>query len=155
LSGSNEQLFQPVPDQLTALISKLIPFPTEASAGTRPKVRILDGTGKLSHGVSAAPALVRGGGQIVAVGNASSFNYGQTQLVYSDDSQKDAVDKLAASLGIGQVVKSDQQNNDVDVTVILGSDYSPTTAHGGDTVITTPPTNIGTVTVTSGVGGGH
>jgi hypothetical protein len=152
LPGSSDTLFSPVPEQMTPLVAKLIPFPTEAALGTRPKARILDGTGKLDHGVSAAPILVRGGAQIAAVGNAANFDYTTTQLIYTDDSQKDLIDKLAAALGVGEVVKSAQQNADVDVTVILGTDFANRPVSADDTVITTPATNIGTVTVTSAGG---
>jgi len=144
------QLYLPVDGEVKALVSRLIPFPVEAVPGGRPKVRILDGTGRLDHGVAAAPALVSAGGQITAVGNAANFDYKTTQVIYYDDAQQAAATQLRDALGVGEVVKSSQPTHDVDMIVILGTDYAAKPVAQRGTVVTTPPEIIGTVPITQG-----
>jgi hypothetical protein len=148
-------LFVPDAAATQALVGRLIPFPIEATPGGRVKTRILDGTGQLDHGVGAAPALVRAGGQITGIGNAANFNYPTTQVIYYDDARREAADALRAALGVGELVKSADPTHDVDVTVILGRDYASRPAPSNDTVVTSPPTGLGTVPVTTrgGTGG--
>lgn len=131
-----------------AQMAKLIPFPVEATPGSRVKTRVLDGTGKLKHGVGATPALVKAGGQITGIGNASNFDYKITQVIFYDDAQKQAAEKLLTALGVGELAKSADPTHDVDITVILGADYAARPAPVDETVITSPSEVVGTVTVT-------
>ncbi len=137
----------PVEADVQALVAQMIPFPVSPIPGARLRVRILDGTGTLSHGVNAAPLLVKGGGQIDAVGNAMRFDYATTQLVYHDDAQRPAVEKLRAALGVGELVKTERGNDNADVTVILGKDFAASPAASKSSVITSPPTAVGTTII--------
>ena len=140
----------PVQDDVQALVAQLIPFPVSPIPGARLRVRILDGTGTLSHGVNAAPLLVKGGGQIDAVGNAMRFDYATTQLVYHDDEQRAAVEKLRAALGVGELVKTERGNDNADVTVILGKDFAASPAASKSSVLTPPPPAVGTTIIGQG-----
>ena len=79
----NEQ-FRGDPDAMAEAVASIIPFP-EGAPGARPRLRVLDGTGKLDNGVSAAIVLGAAGAQIDVVGNARSFGQATTQFVYYDD----------------------------------------------------------------------
>jgi len=131
-----------------AQIAKLIPFPIGATPGSRVGIRVLDGTGKLEHGVAALPALVKGGAQITGIGNAANFDYQTTQIIFYDDARKDAADRLRLALGVGELAKSNDVAHDVDVTVVLGADFANRPPPPGDTVVTRPPEVLGTVPVT-------
>ncbi len=91
--------------------------------GVRPRLRVLDGTGKLDNGVSAAVVLAAAGAQIDVVGNARSFGQATTQFVYYDDAFAEQAQKLRDALGVGEVVRSEQTNSATDLTVVLGEDY--------------------------------
>ncbi|MBI2703672.1 MAG: LytR C-terminal domain-containing protein [Actinobacteria bacterium] len=144
-------LYLPDVEGVAALSSKVIPFPIEVTPGARASTRILDGTGRLANGVGAAPALVKAGGQITGIGNAATFDYKTTQIIFYEDAKKDAADKMRLALGVGELAKSSDPTHEVDVVVILGADYAATPA-SNDTVLTTPPSVVGTVPVTSAGG---
>ncbi len=131
-----------------AQIARIIPFPIEATPGSRLRTRVLDGTGKLEHGVGATPALVAAGAQISGIGNAAGFDVKTTQVIFYEDTQRPAAEKLLAALGVGELAKSADPVHDVDVTVILGGDYAAKPPSSQQTVITSPPQNLGTVPVT-------
>lgn len=131
-------VYVPVADDVRQLVSQIIPFPVSSIPGARVRTRILDGTGRLDHGISAAPLLVRGGAQIDAVGNAARFDYTTTELVYSDENVRPQVERLREALGIGALRKTDSTAQAVDVTVVLGSDFaaSPIASRGTGVVVT-------------------
>ena len=59
------------------------PVPDGAPEGSRPTIRVLDGTGQLDHGVGAAQILAAAGAQIDAIGNAATFKIPTTQFIIS------------------------------------------------------------------------
>ena len=67
------------PDAIAEAVASIIPFP-EGAPGARPRLRVLDGTGKLDNGVSAAIVLGAAGAQIDVVGNARSFGQATTAV---------------------------------------------------------------------------
>lgn len=123
IPGSDAAVYLPIKDQVSALVARLVPFPVGAPPGARPRVRLLDGTGKLDHGLKAAPLIVEGGGQIDQIGNASALNVATTELVYYDETQRANVEKVRAALGVGAIVKGTTAGSAVDVTITLGTDY--------------------------------
>ncbi|MGZ4706266.1 MAG: LCP family protein [Acidimicrobiales bacterium] len=131
-------VFVPMTDEAKAIMIKAIPFPTAAPEGSRPKIRVLDGTGQLDHGVGAAQILAAAGAQIDAIGNAASFKIPTTQFIISGSASQDQADQLQAALGVGEVVQSADTSDSVDITVILGADAL------------TVPALQGTVTTVSG-----
>ena len=122
LPGAFASVYVPLTDQVKALFTRAIPFPTAAPAGSRPVIRVLDGTGQLDHGVAAAQVLAAAGAQIDAVGNASSFKIPNTQLIISGTDHQAQAEQLQAALGVGEIVQSADSSDSVDITVILGAD---------------------------------
>jgi hypothetical protein len=128
------------PDAAADAVAAIVPFP-EGPPGTRPRLRVLDGTGELDNGVSAAIVLAAAGAQIDVVGNARSFGQATTQFVYYDDAQARAAEDLRDALGVGEVVRSEQTNSATDLTVVLGEDY--VAAVGVDPSAVAEPSTLG------------
>lgn len=103
-------------------VASMVPFP-DGAPGARLRLRVLDGTGQLDHGISAAIVLNAAGGQTDVVGNAKSFGQQTTQFIYFDGVSEASARKLRDALGIGELVSSTASNSASDVTVVLGTDY--------------------------------
>ncbi len=122
LTTAYTMVFLPLPGQVRALVGQDIPFPTAVGGGTRPHIRVLDGTGRLGHGLAAATNLALAGAQIETIGNASSFRIAHTQFTVSSESERAAAQKLRDALGVGTVVVDPGADDTIDVTVVLGAD---------------------------------
>jgi hypothetical protein len=123
IPDSDLAVYLPVEDQVTALVARLVPFPVGAPPGVRPRIRLLDGTGTLDHGLGAVPIVVSAGGQVDQIGNADPFGATVTQLTYSEDARLPEVQRLQAALGVGEIVKVPSGQTAIDVTITLGADY--------------------------------
>jgi len=114
-------------------VSSIVPLP-EGSPGRRPKLRVVDGTGQLDAAQGAAVVLAAGGGQVDIIGNSRLFGFKKTQIVYYDDSQKSAAERMRDVLGLGEIIQSTQANSALDLNITIGEDYldrSGTTPDGG------------------------
>jgi len=121
LGEDAEPVYEPQIAAVDALIARIAPFPA-GPEGARAHVAVLDGTGSLDHGMSAAVLFASVGGQIDKVGNAPEFGVETTQFVYFDDAALTRVQRMRDALGVGEIVKSDELNSAVDVVVVLGED---------------------------------
>jgi hypothetical protein len=115
--------------RLGEFVSRAVPYPTAPVAGSRIRVRLLNGTRDGSLTTLAARALVAGGAQISIAGNASTFDVAETSLVYSGADREALAEQLQRKLGGGRVEEGlsgqDGQvpsDDEIDVTVILGDD---------------------------------
>jgi hypothetical protein len=124
IPGSDLAVYLPVDEQVTSLVAKVVPFPIGAPPGARPRVRLLDGTGTLDHGLGAVGTVVAAGGQVDQIGNADAFGAAVTTFQYSDDARLPEVERLQAAFGVGEIVKMGSELPAIDVTVILGADYA-------------------------------
>lgn len=120
--GSGE-VFDAIREEVPAFVQQFVPFPA-GPEGRRLRIRVLDGTGRLGHGLDVAMQLAARGGQIDKVGNAADFDVDTTTLTYYDEAARDRVEELREALGVGEIIKSDALNVAVDVTVVLGADYA-------------------------------
>ncbi len=105
-----------------ASVAAIVPFPDGAS-GRRPRIRVLDGTGKLSNGINAAIMLNAAGGQVDVVGNAKSYGQATTQIIYFEGTTEAQAKTMQKALTMGTIVASKQSNSGADMTVILGDDF--------------------------------
>jgi len=105
-----------------ASVAAIVPFPDGAS-GQRPRIRVLDGTGKLSNGINAAIMLNAAGGQVDVVGNAKSYGQATTQIIYFEGTTEAEAKTMQKALTMGTIVASKQSNSGADMTVILGEDF--------------------------------
>ena len=87
------------------------------------RVQVLNGTGALGVALKAAQRLVPAGAQVALSGNADSFAYAQTQIVFYDRSRQHEATQVRQALGTGKLVFSRQPLDVVDVTVVIGKDF--------------------------------
>ncbi|MBV8559623.1 MAG: LCP family protein [Acidimicrobiia bacterium] len=90
----------------------------------RIRVQVLNGTGAIQASPRVAKKIVPAGGRVVLSGNADSFAYAQTQIVFYDRSQQQAAERIRQALGTGRLVLSRQPLDVVDVTVVIGKDFN-------------------------------
>jgi hypothetical protein len=129
--------------QAATVINAAVPFPSSAPGVARPRIRVLDGTGKLGHGLVAAHNLAVAGAQIDSIGNAQSFRDPQTEFIVNNPANRAAAQHLRDALGVGVVLVSGSADDSVDVTVVLGADAVGRSSVS-DTVLA-PPTSATTL----------
>jgi len=86
-------------------------------------IQVLNGNGQAGIATSAARIIREQGFEVRSLGNADHYNYPLTQVIVYDSAQQDRVAGLAEILD-ASVVISDSQGSNVDVTVIIGRNYS-------------------------------
>jgi hypothetical protein len=118
-SGGDE-VYQVSQADLDQLMGQLLPG---VSPG-RIRVQVLNGTGGIGATRSVTARLVPAGARVVLSGNADSFAYAQTQIVFYDRSQQQAAEHVRQALGTGRLVLSRQPLDVVDVTVVIGRDFN-------------------------------
>ena len=93
------------------------------SAGQRPRVEVLNGTGAIALTQEVARRIVPAGGEIILTGNVPGFGVKRTQVVYYRVADLPAARRLAAALGVGSVALGNVPIDVVDLTVVVGSDF--------------------------------
>jgi hypothetical protein len=117
---SNYQLRQPDAGQAVAQA-----FPVALIApGTRPRVQLLNGVGDVGVTQQVAARVVPAGGEVTLTGNVANFGVRTTLVVYYDPSQLAAAKRLAAALGVGKVAHSAESIDVVDITIVVGKDFT-------------------------------
>ncbi len=110
--------------QIEALITDIIPLPTSPEFGVRPKVRLLNGTTDPDILPPLVTPLVQAGAEITVFGNASTFSESTTQIIFTDPSFSDDARALQEALGVGEIVREERPVENVDITIVIGSDYT-------------------------------
>jgi len=102
------------------LLLQMIPFPKAAYAGSRAKIKLLDGVGDLDLPNGYVPSLVSVGGQIMLLGNAESYGVETTQIIYHDKIFEEFVNNFSDVLEGAELTYDPVAETAVDVTVIIG-----------------------------------
>jgi hypothetical protein len=118
-SGGDE-VYRVNQGQLDQLMAQLLPGVPPA----RIRVQVLNGTGAIGASPKVAARVVPVGGRVILSGNANSFAYAQTQIVFYDRSQQQAAERIRQALGTGRLVLSRQPLDVVDVNVVIGRDFN-------------------------------
>jgi hypothetical protein len=119
----NPVVLRPNDGQVSGMVARAVPFPTAPEAGTRIKLRLLNGTTDPAITGEAATRLVEGGAEIDIVGNASSFDVAKTTVTYSSGGDRAGLAGwIAAILGTDEPEALPPAEDEIDVTVILGDD---------------------------------
>ncbi|MEA2716055.1 MAG: hypothetical protein QOI99_372 [Actinomycetota bacterium] len=118
--------------------------PPDDTAGnsSRPsdiRVRILNGYGADGVAGQASVGLTAAGFNVADRGDADSYNYGATVIRYAPGAEAKA-DVLNKYVDGGAVIEKDPSLRTVDVTLVLGADYTGIVALPNGTDTTTPPT---------------
>ena len=129
--SDGEEAYQADRDAVAAQMSEILPFAAAPEGGDRARVRILNGTGEPGLAQSVTSVLVPAGAEITVVGNADTFDYDTTLVVFYDQAEEAVAERLRDALGVGEVVFSRVPNDAVDVTVVVGSDFEPPAAEDG------------------------
>ena len=99
-------------------------FPAARTAtGARPTVQILNGTGAIGLSQRVQDRLGPGF-EVKLTGNAASFSYAGTQVVFYDRAKQALAEQVQKQLGIGQLVFSRNPIDVVDVTIVVGKDFT-------------------------------
>jgi len=128
--SASDELFEPSDTMVTALIAREVPYPQEPSAGSRVRIRLLNGTAVPELAVLAAAPLVEAGAEVALSGNASSFTEPRTLFIYGKSRLREEANNLRDALGVGEVERSTTEESvepadeadRIDVTVVLGAD---------------------------------
>lgn len=100
--------------------------PDEAADGA-PRVQVLNGVGTPGIGRAVEERIGGGRMRIVASDNAPSFDQETTRIVIYDDSDRSraTAEWVQQQLGVGTIQVSRQPQSVVDVTIVVGADFSP------------------------------
>ena len=122
LSTSGEDRFRLREDDATDLLHKAFPWAVIAS-GERPRVELLNGVGGVGVTQGVASRIVPAGGEVTLTGNVPGFGVATTKVVYYRPGARDAAQRFAKALGVGEVVRAAEPIDVVDVTVVVGKDF--------------------------------
>ena len=90
-------------------------------------ITVRNGAGVDGGATQIADSLTELGFDVEETGNADSFVYTETLVIYTDEDYEAAAETVVESLGIGRVVDGgDYYSFDTDVLVVLGEDWTPT-----------------------------
>jgi hypothetical protein len=115
------QLYQVERDELAKVVAQVFPGGAR-TAGTRPRVQILNGAGGVGMAQTVNDRL-GAGFDVTLTGNAGNFDYDQTKIVFYDKARQADAERVRTSLGLGTLVYSRQPLDVVDVTIIVGKDF--------------------------------
>lgn len=127
-SGPNRPAYRAQADETRKLAEQHLAASVPAEAGDgAPRVQVLNGVGTPGIGRAVEQRLGGGRMRIVASGNTPSFGEETTRIVIYDDSDRSraTAEWVHQQLGVGTIQVSDQPQSVVDVTIVVGADFSP------------------------------
>ncbi len=93
------------------------------------RIMVLNGTQENALAAKTQAKLITGGFNVITVGNADSAGYTETELVTHGDKTPATVEALARWFNIPpDRIRSEPPSDQVDVTIIVGTDQAPTAA---------------------------
>jgi hypothetical protein len=123
LGGSDER-YQLGVDDAEALLDQHAPY-LRLVEGKRPRVEVLNGTGRVAVTPPIAAKLVAEGFRVVLTDNADRDDYDVTRIVGHTAANQSTALAVHAVLGFGEVrLEVRQPSGIVDITVIVGNDFS-------------------------------
>ena len=128
-SGGGEAgtTYQPKEDAVTELTTGPLAGSVPEGGGLEAvEVQILNGVGTPGIGTDVDRALEGGGFRTVLTDNARSFDYAETLILVYDDSAEsmDAARRVQDRLGVGTIRVSRQPQSLVDLTIVVGADFT-------------------------------
>lgn len=122
-TGPGDDLYAVRDAETEALVAAIAPD-SSGVGGDRVRVQVLNGTGVPGLAQQVQPVLVPAGAAVTLTGNADNFDYETTQVVFYRDEDVEAARAVQRALGVGEVVRSLVPLDVVDVTVVVGADFS-------------------------------
>lgn len=128
-AGGGSELYKAHEDELEALVRSALPDAAARGRSARPRVQVLNGTGAVGVAQSVTLRLVQAPvrARVAYTGNADSFDHDETQVVFYDRSHQAVAEAVRDALGAGRVVLSRAPLGIVDITVVVGRDFRPST----------------------------
>jgi len=117
---SNGHLLVPADRRVRRMLWSLFGIEVQPPIG----VVVLNGSGVPGVGEAVASRLVPGGFQIVASGNAGSFDHAETQIVATTEAAKAQAERVRGLLGVGTVVLGGGPSGLADITIVVGRDFT-------------------------------
>ena len=132
-TGPSDDLYAVRDAELDSLVADITG--DGAADDERVRVQVLNGTGVPGLAQEVQPLLVPAGAVVSLTGNADSFEYETSQVVFYRDEDLGAAREIRRALGVGEVVRSLVPLDVVDVTVVVGADFvaEPTEPDAGGT----------------------
>lgn len=134
-TASDRATYRLVPEATQRLVAESLAGAVPAGGGTdAARVEVLNGVGSPGIGAAVDQRLDPGRFRIVRSDNASSFDVGATLILVYDESDASltAARAVRSALGVGTIQVSRQPQSVVDLTVVVGSDFTGEDA-GADT----------------------
>ena len=122
-AASEGELYRVRTEELARMVADVFPAAVRGGSAVRPRIQILNGTGAV--GLADAVRNKLGAGfDVRLTGNAATFDHQTTEVVFYDRDEQDAAERVRAALGVGELVFSRRPLDVVDVTIIVGRDFS-------------------------------
>ena len=122
-AATEGELYRVRDEELVRMVADVFPSARGSGPATRPRVQILNGTGTV--GLADAVRNKLGPSfDVRLTGNAASFDHPTTEVVFYDRDERAAAERVRSALGVGQLVFSRRPLDVVDVTIIVGKDFS-------------------------------
>jgi hypothetical protein len=116
------QIIDPDVAETVTLAAQMVPFPLMVEPGARLRTALFNGTADCNLTLAAATRFVEHGAQIDVLGNASTLDVAQSEVIYYDAALEARAKDFAKSLGIDSV-RMIPGESAVDITVTLGADF--------------------------------
>jgi len=124
IPGTNgARVYKPDPAAMKQLLSSVVPYPTSAFPGQRPRVRVFNGSTDLGAATRAAPGIIDLGAEITVFGNWKEPTIAITDVQYNAASAQVVAEAIAAKFGV-QAVGSGSTSDAYDITLVLGADVT-------------------------------
>lgn len=120
------------------LVAEAIPVPDAASPGSRQTVRLLNGVSPGPIPLDITRQVTALDGSVTVVGNGPDFGRQKTTVVYAEEADEGFAEDLGRALGVtGSVSRRVEAPDDLDVTVVLGTDLLGAPPSGSQAPTTT------------------
>lgn len=127
--GGTNTTFRPVEGEVDRLLQGPLAASVPTGVGAEPvRVQILNGVGTPGVGQAVDRRLEGGGFQIVLTDNASNFGFEETLILVYDETERslEAAEVVRERLGVGTIQLSRQPQSIVELTIVVGADFSGT-----------------------------
>jgi hypothetical protein len=84
--------------------------------------------------LSAAQLVIEAGGEVHLMGNAATFDHVANQVVYYDEGLRADAEHMAEAIGGAKVTRSSEPEDVVNLSVIVGTDFTTSTDLGAEGV---------------------
>ena len=112
----------PEPELLDELMVRMVPFAV-GTGGDRVTTRVLDGVDEPNIEFVAAERMVPLGISLQRIGNAQSYDYQETVIIYYDEDMAEQAEAVRDALGVGVVELRASPTSEMDLTVVVGADF--------------------------------